>query len=278
MNYHKDMNTTIMDFARWDWAVNRRFYRKLALVLGVIMLVPVIFNFVLDCIQFGRNVDADTITPWEVMILVYGLPISMGYMFHNLITRQGRINELTLPAKNSTRFCWHLLRCSVGFLLTYVVFLLLSDGLNALLDAIAFGTDSVQSVTALVANAFFSGSQVGIPTFDYFLLTAFSWLAVVAFISTFPLGNALKYKFNVLLTFLFHFVFIIAFSIGLGFLMAALGKNPTMLEDFDHLLRDGGIRYVFVLIILAEIAFIAFCWWQSYRLYCKASIVSRRNK
>ena len=105
-------------------------------------------------------------------------------------------------------------------------------------------------------------------------------LALMAFVSTFVLGNAIKYKHGVLWTLLFHWTlsFFIFFCVGLSLPLLAEVDLEWL---FDWLIELGpeailnGLRWLAIIILTA---IIVFCWWMSYRLYCHAQITTKRNK
>ena len=105
-----------LSVGRWDVTVNRRFYTNQATALLVLAVAPVVVRFLSawaagDVALFGR--DAAALYPamdmgywiWFIMgfyrFVFWVLPVvSLSYMLHNMVRKQGRIQELTLPASN----------------------------------------------------------------------------------------------------------------------------------------------------------------------------------
>ncbi|MBP5375793.1 MAG: hypothetical protein J6Y38_05615, partial [Bacteroidaceae bacterium] len=107
------MNTTrFINVARWNFAINRAQYMKLALSLFLIMSAPLLF-FILKTIWVSAisgstelalaSVPGTSLGTWMSASFIFVLPILAGYTFHNLLTKQTRIKELTLPASNGEK-------------------------------------------------------------------------------------------------------------------------------------------------------------------------------
>ena len=285
MNYNRFINV-----ARWNFAINRAQYMKLALSLFLIMSAPLLF-FILKTIWVSAisgstelalaSVPGTSLGTWMSASFIFVLPILAGYTFHNLLTKQTRIKELTLPASNGEKFLFHALVTIGGALLTYVVSFFLLDVIQYLLVGIVYGFSYSQWVPYI--SIFFNDG--GLDISDHFF-TSSRWLLVImdlmliAFISTFVLGNAIKYRHNVLWTILFHWVlwFLLVFFLGL---------SVPLLKDVDwEWLRDwlqnmGPDKTLLLLkwvVLFVLTATTVFCWWKSYRLYCCAQITTKRNK
>ncbi len=280
------MNTTrFMNVARWNFAINRAQYLKLALSLFLVMSLPLLM-FILKTIWVMAisgskelalaSVPGTSLGTWMSGCFIFALPILAGYTFHNLLTKQSRIKELTLPASNGEKFLFHALVTIGGSLLTYVVSFFLLDIIQYLYVGIIYGFSYTQWVPYV--SIFF---QRGIDAGDA-LYTGSLWfllimdIGFIAFISTFVLGNALKYKHNVLWTILFHW--------GMGFVsLFIMGLCIPLFKDVDlEWLKDLNPDHVLTSMKWGTAIFLtavtAFCWWMSYRLYCRAQITTKRNK
>ena len=107
----------------------------------------------------------------------------------------------------------------------------------------------------------------------------FMTLSSLCYVSTFALGNAVKYRYNIILTWLAHMLFWVTLGLGsmfvFGLLMQILGR-----DCFSHLVIDINIDTpiwfalgsVLMLILLVGI------WALTYWLYCRAQITTRRNR
>lgn len=279
-----------LNVARWNFAINRSQYLKLALSLFLVMSLPLLMFILKTIWVFGvthntewalASVPGTSLGTWMSNCFVFALPILAGYTFHNLLTKQSRIKELTLPASNGEKFLFHALVTIGGAFLTYVVSYFLLDIIQYLYVGVIFGFSYSQWVpyTSILfnlsgateqINSYFFGQDVSI------WFTLFLDLSLITFVSTFVLGNALKYRHNVLWTYLFHW--------GLGFLSVfCMGLCIPLFKDLDwewvknlepdHVLAS--IKWG-AYILLAAIT--VFCWWMSYRLYSRAQITSKRNK
>ena len=278
-----------LNVARWNFAINRSQYLKLALSLFLVMSLPLLMFILKTIWVFGithntewalASVPGTSLGTWMCGCFVFALPILAGYTFHNLLTKQTRIKELTLPASNGEKFLFHALVTIGGAFLTYVVSFFLLAALQYLFVGIVYGFSYAQWIP--YTSIFFGNSEItqaGLPILEdgaAFWLALIMDLGLIAFVSTFVLGNAIKYKHNVLWTYLFHW--------GLGFLsIFCLGLCMPLLADVDldwlkNLDVDQitiGFRWVVIIFLTAVTVF---CWWLSYRLYCRAQITTKRNK
>ncbi len=278
-----------LNVARWNFAINRSQYLKLALSLFLVMSLPLLMFILKTIWVFGithntewalASVPGTSLGTWMCGCFVFALPILAGYTFHNLLTKQTRIKELTLPASNGEKFLFHALVTIGGAFLTYVVSFFLLAALQYLFVGIVYGFSYAQWIP--YTSIFFGNNEIttaGLPILEdgaAFWLTLHMDLGLIAFVSTFVLGNAIKYRHNVLWTYLFHW--------GLGFLsIFCMGLCIPFFADMDldwlkNLDIDQltiGFRWTATIFLTAVTVF---CWWMSYRLYCRAQITTKRNK
>ncbi len=263
-----------LNVARWNFAVNRSQYMKMALSLFLVMAIPFL-TFLLKTIWVTGITRSPEIAlasfpgadmgDWMAVSFVFALPIICGYTFHNLLTKQSRIKELTLPASNGEKFLFHAVVTVGGALLTYIVGFMLINIIQYFYVGTVYGFSNAEWIS--YSSIFFD-----LDSWPAFII-CLGWLA---FASTFVLGNALNYRHNVLWTFVFH--------MGLGFVsMLCLGMIMPMLievdwswlKNFDLSDAETFVKTIFVtfftLVIVA-------CWWLSYYFYCHAQITTKRNK
>lgn len=278
------MNTTrFINVARWNFAINRSQYFKLALSLFLVMSLPLL-TFILRTVWVsGATGNAEyalgsglfpgaNMGTWMSACFIVAWPILAGYTFHNLLTKQSRIKELTLPASNGEKFLFHALVTIVGSLLVYVVSYFLLDILQYLYVGIIYGFSNAHWVP--YSSIFFKYEGEGM-----WILLIMD-LMYIAFSSTFILGNALKYRHNVLWTCLFHFVLSFALLFAIGLAMPFLGDWMTDVSNWmtDWLQRDYNFLIWEMLLTVFFLSIIVFCWWAAYRLYTRAQITTLRNK
>ena len=236
---------------------------------------------------------------YELGFFLIMLQIFAGCWAHNLRNKQGRITELTLPATNLEKFTWHALVVLVAGFILCILSLLIADGFNALLTLINYGTENgIKSLTTSVGEmcsmrgiteiVFMRGighrsgevitNDDAIQYFNAFTLLVF---CSVFFQNTiYFLGNAFKYKYNIILTYaalqvlgtVLSFVF---------FICVALGVNvPTIMDTTTPDIEDVGQALTILYYVLSFITLVAsafFIWW-SYNRYTKAQITSSFNK
>lgn len=285
MNFNRFINV-----ARYNFAINRAQYMKLALSLFLVMALPFLM-FVVKSIWFFAisgsaqlavsTIPGTSMGTWMSMCFIFAMPIICGYTFHNLLTKQSRIKELTLPASNGEKFLFHALVTVGGAFLVYVISFLLIDLIQYLYVGLLYGFSysewvSYESIFLNVSNHgdVSLNSIVNPDTLGWLkAIRSFGW---VAFFSTFVLGNAIKYRHNVLWTYVFHWVLSFVGVLGMGLLIPVFkDMDWSWIQDFDPekagtYLKVGSILFFSLVTIV--------CWWMSYRLYCRAQITTKRNK
>ena len=280
-----------MNVARWDIAINRTFYTRMFVLVAAIALLPMLAKYLFalwTIIALGASREAyitlnamDDLTGLAEttnFLLPMMLTVMMGYMFHNLVTRQGRINELTLPATNWERFLWHFCLIVGGGLLTGLVSILLADLLHVLLGWAILRQTSFQSYTLLVFKSygevwtFLNNISTGS------VLTVL--IAVVASLinySLFALGSAWRYRYSIAYTLLYMFAASLIFMVVMGFVVSAIvNRFDNIRALLENLAPISGTTVGSVFLVL-ELVVLAFVWWLTYRLYCRAQITTRRN-
>ena len=281
-----------MNVARWNFAINRAQYMKMALALFLTMSMPLL-HFILKSIWVAAvtgntemalaSIPGTGMGGWMGGCFLFALPIICGYTFHNLLTKQSRIKELMLPASNGEKFLFHALVTIGGAFLTYIVSYFLLDVIQYLYVGIIYGFYYADWIpyNSILFNGNVETSE-GMCAFirDNIWFALIMDLGLIAFLSTFVLGNAIKYKHNVLWTILFHWGFWFVVMILMGLCLPLL-KNIDWGGFVEWLqgISEEQARYLLrgTAIIISS-AVVAFCWWMSYRLYCRAQITTARNK
>ncbi len=292
----------LQNVARWDLAVNRTFYLRVSALMACTVIIPVLYYYisvlyVTFTTEHGLymnffNVKEDHIGSVSEVILGLGFlgsMVLMGYMFHGLLTRQSRINELTLPATNAERFLWNVLRTVVGSWLVFWVSVCVADVLHLLMGCV-LGQTGFQSLTwevwknvpDVVVNS--ESTQVML------LFGLVCCLTNAITYSLFALGNAWKYKNNIAQTVVFMVAFgtlqiiLVMFFATYLTVLADNDSAKEILQAIDYLFNQNeGQNAEFVLSILlgalaaVEMLVLALMWWITYRLYCRAQITTKRN-
>lgn len=308
------MNTTrFLNFGKYDFTINKSFYRNITLttIFGSVGLAITGFfgrlmefkgaetmgpdYSVLDVEQRYeaiREVTDPASTPFtSAMIFTFCLCmmfIFAGYTFHNLRNKQGRITELTIPATNLERWTWHVLVALVGGFIVCCISVLTADAVNAIANLCAYGTHIKSSLTADVAQIaalgidestnFLGTGSAGIiflnPSFAWAMRIA-AYCCVLAKFSAYVFGNSIKYKYNIILTYIV--LQVVNMIVGIC-LLALIGYLDE--KDVD-LYAEGGtdtIIYFFWTVSAIAIALCSLLFVGSYRNYCKAQITSSLNK
>lgn len=279
--------------ARWDLTINRAFYNKMAMVIAACSILPVLFYYAIENLEMVMDSDGvdkpypsflmalDLISVFISVFSGIALTVVLGFMFHNLRNRQGRIAELTLPASNIERFLWHAFVVLVGAHVWFLMSVALAEILNAILVAVTFnfGDYEYVSLTSKVCNNFYRT----LPTFMVFD-ESFHFGAYVAIIlssllsmSVYPLFNAWKYRHNIAYTILFYILawllLIVLITACAAFVAICSWDMAWFLGFFENV-----PSWCLVLILNVFLAGLLFLMWRcTYRMYCKAQITTRRN-
>lgn len=264
--------------AKWDFTVNRKFYMRQIMVLAGCVLVPIIYKYIMLMGKFhlfnAAGVGAMMAAEEDVIAASYYFSFIFSivmlqmfcYMFHNLTTKQGRINELTLPATNGVRFAWHVACTGLGTIVVFFLSVLLADLIHVLLGWITLGQSQFQSLTIATWKTV---NILGFMDVDAdFSLQLFGILLSTSFLSTFALGSAYKYRHTFGYVLLFHIALWLSGLFSLGFLGHALMGAADFVDSYNL------FGY---LLVIAVAGIFALIWWLTYRLYCRAQITTRRN-
>ena len=279
--------------ARWDLTINRAFYNKMAMAIAACSILPVLFYHAIEMLDKVTDSDGvgksyssfmGDLEVISVFISVYSgiaLTVVLGFMFHNLRNRQGRIAELTLPASNIERFLWHAFVVLVGAHVWFLMSVGLAEILNALLVAVTFNFGDYEYVclTAMVCDNFYKTLPTAMVFDESFHLGAYVAIILSSLlsISVYPLINAWKYRHNIAYTILFY---ILAWLMLIMLITACAAFAAICSWDvawfFGFL--ENVPSWCLVLILNVFLAGLLFLMWRcTYRMYCKAQITTRRN-
>lgn len=283
-----------LNVARWDININRKFYIRQVIVIVGCVLLPIIYSYLKSICGFLLMSDGMTFSQYRSMTaisfhdvhgyayyfcIIYPMVIiqMLCYMFHNLTTKQGRINELTLPASNQERFLWHVVSKVGGTILVFVAGMVLADIMHVVLGFVLFGITNPQSLLQetwkLIAEDTILVNFNGTAYARFSIMCSFTFLSL-CFFSTFSLGSALKYKHTFGYVLLFHIVFwivvIFLFSLAAYILTHIDFCKLTIVCHVPEWLQS-------VILNIPPMALLCSMWWITYRLYCRAQITTRRN-
>jgi hypothetical protein len=270
-----------LNVARWDLSVNCKFYTRSSLLMVAIMSMPIVLYYLYSMLNhnfFMTGILSDNVGTFSVIIAMIGCAytvISSGYMFHNLLTKQGRISELTLPATNLERFLWHVVVIVIGVQVVFFFGVLFADVLHALFRLAIPGAE-IKSLTTEMFNLDNwrdSTTVFGNHLFGVNLLVA---ILLSCYCRSFCLVNAWKYRYNIPLTFLIYFVL----NTVLPLLLLFIGKlflNKDRFESFIEWIGNTDPSTILVwLNIFAGLIYVGI-WLLTYRLYTRAQLTTKRN-
>lgn len=227
-----------------------------------------------------------------VMIIIFS-----GCWAHNLRNKQGRIMELTIPATNLEKYAWHSLLTIGGGIVLALVSLLCADAFNALFtwmlcpasdgfvsltgNCLSFVTLDLTALKSLFGEARMSGMN-GIESDEVFssVFNSFRYMVITALLcnlAIYHFGNSVKYKYNIILTYValyvLEIVMAILFGIGMAFIVGNQydldlhpSDGPTLLKGFAYTV---GTIFLIITIALPII---------SFRRYERAQVTSKLNK
>ena len=280
-----------LNVARWDIAINRTFYTRMFILVAAIALLPMLAKYLFalwTIIALGGSREAyitmnaiddlSALAGATNFLLPLMLTVMMGYMFHNLVTRQGRINELTLPSTNGERFLWHFCLIVGGGLLTGLASILLADLLHVLLGWAILRQTSFQSYTLLVFKSygevwtFLNNVSAG-----SVLAALIAAVASLINYSLFALGSAWRYRYSIAYTLLYMFAASLLFTVVTGFVVSAIVNRFDNIRALLDSLGNISGTAVGTVVLIGEVAVLGLIWWLTYRLYCRAQITTRRN-
>lgn len=276
-----------INVARWDLSVNSKFYTRSAIMMMAFISTPIVLFYLYNMLTKGfllMGNTSDNVEGFAMTIGMIGIAysvISAGYMFHNLLTKQGRISELTLPATNLERFVWHAVVIMIGVPLVFFCGVVVADFLHFLFRLMITNAD-IQSLTAAYYWSDFEGWHNYSPGFedfmeDYgyeFVASIFIWGA--CYTRSFSLFNAWKYKYNIPITFLFYFILWTVLPLVLLFIGTMFFSKENVL-DFMEWLKDVNPHNIIIGVGIVGILVLIGIWLLTYRLYTRAQLTTKRN-
>ena len=290
MDFNKER---FVNFAKYDLAINKSFYRNLSLATIVGTFGIALFGFMIRWNIWQNNVSEYSLNDesfntfdfaWDcsgtsACLLVFCTIMLTGFCgcwAHNLRSRQNRIMELTLPAANIEKFVWHLVLTVGGGALLVVLSAVLADGLNALLCLFAMPKGA--EVPSLIAKmwsliTFSMIKDAGVAKALIISLCICSYILQLAF---YIYGNSLKYKFNIILTYAAEQVISLVLSIIFITIVTSIHTSWSISMSDDDV--ETMFEYILYGISTIEIILATIFVWLSYRNYVKAQLITPLNK
>ena len=273
--------------ARWDLSVNSKFYTRSAIMMMAFISTPIVLFYLYNMLTKGfllMGNTSDNVESFAVAISLIGLAysvISAGYMFHNLLTKQGRISELTLPATNLERFVWHAVVILIGVPLVFFCGVVVADFLHFLFRLMITNAD-IQSLTTAYYWGDFEGWHNTTPGLEDFMedygyelvTTIFIWGA--CYTRSFSLFNAWKYRYNIPITFLFYFILWTVLPLVLLFIGTMFFSEENVM-DFMNWIKDANPHNIIIGVGIVGILVYIGIWLLTYRLYKRAQLTTKRN-
>ena len=276
-----------INVARWDLRVNSKFYTRSAIMMMAFISTPIVLFYLYNMLTKGfllMGNTSDNVESFAMTIGMIGIAysvISAGYMFHNLLTKQGRISELTLPATNLERFLWHAVVILIGVPLVFFCGVVVADFLHFLFRLMITNAD-IQSLTATYYWGDFEGWHNATPGLEDFMedygyelvTTIYIWGA--CYTRSFSLFNAWKYRYNIPITFLFYFILWTVLPLVLLFIGTMFFSKENVL-DFMEWIKDVNPHNIIIGVGIVGILVYIGIWLLTYRLYKRAQLTTKRN-
>ena len=294
-------------YANFDLTINKSFYRNLALVLGFTIVGVIVISFFCRWFSYSLGMgpymynDLQTTAMFTTVVIWASIYIGAGCTLHPLRNKQGRITHMTMPATNLEKYIWHVLICVGGAAVVAFLSVLVADLLNYVLSVLVFeSSEGVESLTATVYSgqllnfnkmfASMHASMNGISSEQIYvddtftpltrLTNALMYMSLASGFFTaslYALGNALKYKFNIPITYIilkvFEFCLAITFLIGMIYVTSNYTPDEVQIESF----LDNAHIYAYVMLGVFVVAGIA-VWTWAYHLYTKAQLTNKLNR
>jgi hypothetical protein len=273
-----------INVARWDLTINSKFYTRSALFMMAIICMPVCLSYLFKIMLPGLSYigTTDDVGVYAVIIVWIGMVymiISSGYMFHNLLTKQGRIQEFTLPATNFERFLWHAVVTVVGVHLVFIAGVLLADLIHILFRLMVPGAEINSIFLYVFVVAWKYWEQINLLSSNHIGVILYVTLMTLCYVRTYCLVNAWKYRHNILLTCIFHFLLqsilpLIILSVGMLFSIekAHVSWLASWLIDIDEHFTP----FIICMNVFAALLYVGI-WLLTYRLYKRAQLTTKRN-
>lgn len=291
-----------LQVAKWDLTINRSFYRNLSIItLAGVVAISIFAFFIRWMVEddVNPNVTNRYTVAFTLLAISYFtsfiMLVSAGCINHPLRNKQGRISALTIPATNSEKFLWHTLLMTVGCFIFCVLCIVAADAIYMTLSIMVFPTDEIHSISLQYVRSLFgylklnpigSTMQGGEEVMtcggllDIKSVIFAGWMAHILSISVFAFGNAIKYKYNIILTILF--LFILQFVFSILFFTCVILFGDKIGDFFDAYVSHAGLptilNGIFIVGGIICLVISAVLWYYSYRLYCKAQVTSNMNK
>lgn len=219
---------------------------------------------------------------YAVIIVWIGMAymiISSGYMFHNLLTKQGRIQEFTLPATNLERFLWHAVVTVVGVHLVFIAGVILADLIHILFRLMLPGAEINSIFLYVFVVAWKYWEQINLLSSNHIGVILFLTLMTLCNVRTYCLVNAWKYRHNILLTLFIYFLLqsilpLIILSVCMLFPIekADVSWFASWLIDIDEHFTP----FIICMNVFAALLYVGI-WLLTYRLYKRAQLTTKRN-
>ena len=270
-----------LNVARWDLSVNSKFYTRSSLLMVAIMSMPIVLYYLYSMLNhnfFMIGILSDNVGTFSVIIAMIGCAytvISSGYMFHNLLTKQGRISELTLPATNLERFLWHVVVIVIGVQVVYFFGVVFADLLHTLFRLAIPGAE-IKSLTTEMFNLDNWKDTTTVFGNHIFGVNMLIFLLLACYFRSFCLVNAWKYRYNIPLTFLIYFVLQTVLPLLLLFIGKLLLTRESA-ESFMEWFTKIDPSNVFVCLNIFGVLTYIGIWLLTYRLYTRAQLTTKRN-
>lgn len=218
-------------------------------------------KFSLDTLQ-SACVGANTICMVALAIMA---SVAASHIFSNMNTKQSRISFLMLPATNLekylSRYILHTVLATTGLFLTYMVADL-----------------SCSIITLLVTPSFTSPLLTAFEPYMEEIIDAIKENPGVIFLaltmpSTLILGGTLFRRVPFILTNIATYAITNCAGIAGLILFAIVG--PIFPDSFGGGEDDFVLNAIFF--YLVPIAWIVFCHWASYRIFCRSSVIGHKT-
>lgn len=304
------------NYAKWDFAINKKLYKNAAITIVSLFLGVTVIGFVgnyiaSSCLGIAGfdyrmfEVGVFQVTGWLWNLMEWTISISAGFLFHNMLTKQGRIMELTTPATMEEKFWWHVLM-NVGGAIALCIFTYLAcDAIYAILTAIFVGPDAVTSLFCYYLHdySFDEIFNVAITSKDvqndiniinavkevfrplFYIIPLFVIAKLTFSTGLFGFINSIKYKNNIPMTLLTFLIIIVIFVVIIIVFTASFilpramadCSSPEVESELAVSLLNAIFGFIYSLMGIEFIAGICL-WIGTWKNYKKSQVITAGNK
>lgn len=203
---------------------------------------------------------------FTVFAFIFFMGIGGCFMMNNIKTKQQRIAFFSMPSSNMEKYLARFLWCTVGFLLFFLIALIVADLLRMLLGLALYGNACGSVIGFIIERLGMATLSDPRGQFDANILMAVIMVISIALCShsIYLLDGVFFRKLN----WIFTSVIIYMIAPILGVLSYFIDIEPVTDSD--------GLTPMAYIVTVVSLLITAFCYWASYRLFCRSQVICNK--